>query len=130
MAAAGGWIASAPELAKFLTAIDGYDNQRDILKRETIQMMIDPVIAGNSLFGWKGADQYGNSWRTGTLAGATSLVMKQNNGVIWVVLLNTSVPFKIIHNRIAMTMFTAQKNIKEWPDINLFSPGLLYAQLH
>lgn len=121
MAAAGGWIASAPELAKFLTAIDGSDNQPDILKKETIRMMIDPLIAGNGLFGWKGADQFGNSWRTGTLAGSTSLVMKQSNGIIWVVLLNTSVPYKIIHNRIAGTMFTAQKYITEWPDINLFS---------
>ncbi len=127
MAAAGGWIASAPELAKFLTAIDGSDNQPDILKKETIRMMIDPLIAGNGLFGWKGADQFGNSWRTGTLAGSTSLVMKQSNGIIWVVLLNTSVPYKIIHNRIAGTMFTAQKYITEWPDINLFSAGS-YAQ--
>lgn len=121
MAAAGGWIASAPELAKFLTAIDGSPIQPDILKRETIQMMIDPIIAGSGLFGWKGADQFGNSWRTGTLAGSTTLLMKQNNGIIWVVLFNTSVPQKIIHNKIAVTMFSAQKYITEWPDINLFS---------
>lgn len=34
LAAAGGWVASAPELAKFLTYIDGFENQPDFLKKK------------------------------------------------------------------------------------------------
>jgi CubicO group peptidase (beta-lactamase class C family) len=43
---AGGWVASAPELAKFMTAIDGFDGQPDILAPETIASMADPGVAG------------------------------------------------------------------------------------
>jgi len=121
MAAAGGWVASAPELARFLTAIDGKGNQPDILRKETIDMMINPSVTGKGLFGWRGADKSGTAWRTGTLSGSTSLVMKQSNGITWVVLLNTSVPSRIIHNKIAETMFSAQRSVKQWPDRNLFS---------
>jgi len=125
MGAAGGWVASAPGLAKFLTAIDGKNNQPDILKQKTIKMMTNNSIAGKDLFGWRGTDKTGTSWRTGTLSGSTSLVMKQSNGITWVVLLNTSLPGKIIHNKIAGTMFSAQKMIKNWPEINLFPTDLV-----
>jgi len=120
MAAAGGWVASAPGLARFITAIDGEPTQPDILKKETVKMMINPAIAGKGLFGWRGSDKSGTAWRTGTLSGSTSLVMKQSNGITWIVLLNTSLPSRIIHNKIAETMFSAQRAVNEWPDVNLF----------
>ncbi len=54
---AGGWVASAPELIKFLTAIDGFPEQPDILNPETVQLMSDPEFAGKGLFGWRGSNQ-------------------------------------------------------------------------
>ncbi len=70
---AGGWVASAPELIKFLTAIDGFDEQPDILSPETISMMSNPETAGKGLFGWRGSDSYGTWWRTGYLTGSSAL---------------------------------------------------------
>ena len=121
LGAAGGWIASAPELVKFMTAIDGFGGQPDILSKETIKMMTDPKNAGSGLYGWRGTDQKGTWWRTGSLAGSTALIVRQGNGVNWVVLLNSSSIYRNrIHSRLSRTMFTATYSTKQWPDINLF----------
>ena len=121
LGAAGGWVASAPELAKLLIYIDGFDNQPDFLKKETVEMMTDHEKAGNGLFGWRGADKHGTWWRTGTLSGTTALVMRQENGVNWVILLNTSAYRRNrLHSRLSRTMFSSVYTTKVWPDINLF----------
>lgn len=122
LAAAGGWVASAPELAKFLLAIDPANKKPSFLKKETLKMMTDPAIAGKGLFGWRGVDMNGTSWRTGTLSGSASLIMRQSNGITWVVLLNGSTSKDIsIHNRIAAAMFSAIGKITHWPESDLFN---------
>jgi CubicO group peptidase (beta-lactamase class C family) len=122
LGAAGGWIASAPELARLITYIDGFDNQPDILSKETIHMMTDHNLAGAGLFGWRGADNHGTWWRTGTLSGTTALLMRQENGINWVILLNTSAYKRNrLHSRLSYTMFASVYRTKKWPDINLFN---------
>ena len=126
LGAAGGWVASAPELVKFMSAIDGFTDQPDILSKETIKMMTDPGIAGSGLYGWRGTDKRGTWWRTGSLSGAVALIVRQDNGVNWVVLLNSSSYHRNrIHSRLSKTMFTATYKTKTWPEINLF-----YAKNH
>jgi CubicO group peptidase (beta-lactamase class C family) len=121
LGAAGGWVASAPELVRLLTFIDGFDNQTDILKKETIMMMTDPKVAGPGLYGWRGADKHGTWWRTGTLSGTTALVMRQENKIDWVILLNTSAYKRNrLHSRLSQTMFSSVYSTMKWPDINLF----------
>jgi CubicO group peptidase (beta-lactamase class C family) len=122
LGAAGGWVVSAPELAKFITYIDGFDNQPDILRKETIFMMTNHEKAGAGLFGWRGADNHGTWWRTGTLSGTTALVMRQENGINWVIILNTSAYKRNrLHSRLSYTMFASVYRTKEWPEINLFN---------
>jgi CubicO group peptidase (beta-lactamase class C family) len=121
LGAAGGWVASAPELVKFMSAIDGFSAQPDILSKETIKMMTDPETAGSGLYGWRGTDNRGTWWRTGSLSGAIALIVRQDNGVNWVVLLNSSSYHRNrIHSGLSRTMFTATYKTKVWPDINLF----------
>lgn len=121
LGAAGGWVASAPELVKFMTLIDGFNTFPDVLSDETVQMMSDPNQAGNGLFGWRGADKHGTWWRTGTLSGTTALVMRQENGINWVILLNSSAYKRNrLHNRLSHTMFAAVYRTVSWPEINLF----------
>ncbi len=121
LGAAGGWIASAPELIKLICAIDGKSEQPDILLPETIKMMTDPDVSGKGLFGWRGTDKHGTWWRTGTLAGSTGLIVRQENNINWVILLNSSVYYhKSIHSKLSRTMFAASYRTKEWPNINLF----------
>lgn len=121
LGAAGGWIASAPELAKLLSVLDGFDRQRDILKKETLEMMVDPDRAGYGLFGWRGKDQAGTWWRTGYLNGSTALLVRQHNGVNWVVLMNSSTYRQSrIQRYTSAMMFNALKDVEIWPYLNLF----------
>ncbi len=121
LAAAGGWVASAPELAKFIASIDGLPAKPDILKQETIEMMTDPCESGEGLFGWRGSDKYGTWWRTGTLSGTTALIMRLPNGLNWIVLLNTSAYKRMrIHHNLARTIFAATYRMNSWPDQDLF----------
>ncbi|MEX0988288.1 MAG: serine hydrolase domain-containing protein [Bacteroidales bacterium] len=121
LGAAGGWVASAPELCKLISSLDGFDGQRDILKKETIEMMIDPEIAGPGLFGWRGNDNRGTWWRTGYFNGSTAMVVRQSDGVNWVLLMNTSTYRQSrIHRYSSSMMFQAIRNVEIWPYLDLF----------
>lgn len=122
LGAAGGWVASAPELIKFITAIDGFEKMPDFLADSSIYMMTDHEKAGKGLFGWRGADNHGTWWRTGTLSGSLSFVMRMENGLNWVILLNSSgYKRQRLHNKLSRTIFAASYRVKEWPDYNLFT---------
>jgi CubicO group peptidase (beta-lactamase class C family) len=119
---AGGWVASAPELAKFMTAIDGFDGQPDILAPETIVTMSDPNVAGKGLFGWRGSDRYGTWWRTGYLSGSSALIVRQTDGINWIVMTNTSTYKQSgIHRYVSRMMFGNINKVQQWPHIDLFS---------
>ena len=119
---AGGWVASAPELIKFLTAIDGFPEQPDILKPETITLMSDPDFAGKGLFGWRGTDSYGTWWRTGYLTGSSALMVRQKDGINWIVMINTSTyKHSGIHRYVSSMMFGAVNRVDNWPAIDLFT---------
>lgn len=64
--AAGGWVASAPELAKLMVAIDGYPSRPDILSKPTINFMTNAKYHTDNAIGWRATDDYGTWWRTGT----------------------------------------------------------------
>ncbi|NBC84175.1 MAG: serine hydrolase [Bacteroidetes bacterium] len=122
LGAAGGWVASAPELMKFIVAVDGFSHKPDILSQESIDYMIASRKKLKSTIGWRGTDGYGTWWRTGTLTGSSALVMRQSNGINWLVLLNTSTGKKSrIHNALSKTMFDIMGNINEWPHFDLFT---------
>lgn len=123
LGAAGGWVASAPELAKFLTAIDAFNIQPDILNPEDLELMTNPELSGKGLFGWRGSDFSGTWWRTGYLAGSTAMVVRQHDGTNWVILMNTTTSRQShIHRYISSMMFRAVNSVRTWPAIDLFSP--------
>lgn len=93
--------------------------------------MANHELAGAGLFGWRGADKHGTWWRTGTLTGTTALVMRQENGVNWVILLNSSSYRRNrLHARLSRTMFSSVYSTKNWPDINLFEVQTVSLKSH
>jgi CubicO group peptidase (beta-lactamase class C family) len=130
---AGGWIASAPELAKLMTSIDGFDSRPDILSKSSIAFMTEDRTHSRSFIGWRGTDGHGTWWRTGTLTGTSALIMRHANGINWIVLLNTTTNRRShIHNKLSHTMFSALYRIHKWPDNDLFnyeSPTIAQQQL-
>jgi CubicO group peptidase (beta-lactamase class C family) len=122
LGAAGGWVASAPELAKFMVAIDGFESRTDILSEESIRYMTHSKGLSRKLIGWRGTDGYGTWWRTGTMSGTSALLMRHKNGLNWVILINTSTPKRSkIHNSISHTMFQALHSVEEWPGTDMFN---------
>lgn len=122
LSAAGGWVASSPELLKLIVSIDGFPDKPDILSNESIEMMTQKPKVSKHLIGWRGTDGYGTWWRTGTLSGTTALVMRHKNGIEWVVLLNTTTKKRSrIHNELSRTMFKVLNSVKQWPEADLFN---------
>lgn len=121
LGAAGGWIASPAEVLKLSVAIDGLNSSPDILLPETIKQMIGNGRSKYNTIGWKGTDGNGTWWRTGTLTGTSALLVRQNNGVNWIIVMNTtSWKRSRIHSETSRTMFRAVSSIKEWPEYDLF----------
>lgn len=90
IAAAGGVIASAPEMLKFLFHIDGLPTVPDILTSETRELMLTPgVHYDRYALGWRANHRYfPDSWyHSGSLAG-TAVMWVMGPRVNAIVLLN------------------------------------------
>lgn len=122
LGAAGGWVASAPELAKFMVAIDGFESKSDVLSEQTIKQMTKAKGRSKKLIGWRGTDGYGTWWRTGTMSGTSALLMRHKNEINWVMLVNTSTKKSSkIHNDVSRTMFKALRTVNEWSGDDMFN---------
>jgi CubicO group peptidase (beta-lactamase class C family) len=122
LGAAGGWVASATELARLMVAIDGFDTRPDILSKRTIQYMTESNESVRKLIGWRSSDGNGTWWRTGTFSGTSALLMRHRNEINWVVLLNTTTKKRShIHNDLSKTMFQALRSVNKWPEFDLFN---------
>jgi len=122
LGSAGGWLASPIDLMKLIVVIDNEPKVKDILTAGSINEMthVDPF--GLDPLGWRGTNDKGEWWRTGTLPGSSALVKRQPDGISWVILSNTS-NYKGPHLAKEMDRVMAHILLKvdQWPDYNLFS---------
>lgn len=128
MDAHGGWLASATDLAKILVASSGMGTDRDILKIESVEKMVEPCeVYANYGLGWC-VNERGNRWHTGSLVGASSMMASLNNGISWVLLFNGNPLTSEYFQSMDRVMWNALSNIKEWPSEDLFlNPGTVKA---
>jgi CubicO group peptidase (beta-lactamase class C family) len=125
LGAAGGWIGSPAEVLKLSVAIDGFNSSPDILMPETIETMTLRSRSRGHIIGWKGSDGNGTWWRTGTLTGSSALMVRQGNGINWIIVMNTTTSKKShIHRESSRTMFKAVNSVKNWPEFDLFDQQL------
>ncbi len=133
--AAGGWIASAPDLVRFASAMDD-PAKCAILAEESIQQLFArPAITGYDTNGNPKAKYYAcgwevrvgskgrmNTWHTGLLEGTSTLLVRRWDGMDWAVLFNTDVAQKdvALSNKIDPLLQRAVDAVKEWPDYDLF----------
>jgi len=121
LGAAGGWIASPSELMKLLVAIDGFTLQKDILQDSTIFRMTNPR-KGKRPFGWTGTDKNGLWWRTGTLSGTSVLLKREESGISWVLVINTTPKYGArFPVQINKTMIRGLSSVHDWPTYDLFN---------
>jgi len=89
LSSAGGWIASSIELAKLMVMIDGLKSYPDIISHSLINQMVDDTKTKGPL-GWKVVKKNGDWTRTGSMAGTSAIMKRQENSFCWVVLINSS----------------------------------------
>jgi CubicO group peptidase (beta-lactamase class C family) len=131
----GGWVASAIDLARFLAAVDGRGGRPDLLKPETINLMVarpqPPLWVGTPVYygmGWNVRPlKQGAIWyHTGALAGSSmAIIVRTPKGLSWAVLFNSMPatlseldPFFAELDRI---ISQAVDNVTEWPAQDLFA---------
>ena len=129
MDAHGGWIGSAVDLLRFITAVDGYPTRPDVLRRSTLNSMIYrplPFWKGSAYWygmGWlirpSGADA--NWWHTGSLDGTTTMMVRAYNGLAWVALFNSRPKdFSTFGDELDHALWQGVQQVKKWPAHNLF----------
>lgn len=129
MDAHGGWIASAVDLARFITAVDGMSTRPDVLRPETIELMTarPPAVWDGSAYyyaaGWLVRPQQGNWWHNGSLPGTSSLIVRAGNGLAWAVLFNarSMVSGSTFEQEVDPAIWQAVSQVTAWPTHDLFS---------
>jgi CubicO group peptidase (beta-lactamase class C family) len=124
LGAAGGWVATAPELMRLLLAIDGFDQPKDLLAPESIEFMTD-VYNGYAPVGWRATMTNGAWWRTGSFSGTSAMMKRMPDGTAWVVLMNSSAwNGPELTSDIDHMMSKFLTRVREWPEEDLFSYSL------
>lgn len=120
LGAAGGWIGTPSQLMQLVTAIDGFESRPDILSEKSISQMTTPTSINDCGMGWMGIKE--DFWyRTGTLAGTSALLVRQNDEISYMVVVNTSTwTGPRFTNEIKRSMDKALREIDEWPSHDLF----------
>jgi len=126
MDAHGGWVASAPDLLRFLTAVDANPSRPDILQRETIGKMVSPHPSAEKPFeyyamGWDIMKHDNNPvwFHRGDLPGTTALLACAGK-VQFAILLNGNAGSRENAEQILPSLLDAAKDVNQWPDVDFF----------
>ncbi len=121
MDAHGGWIASAKDLMKLLTAADGFNTKPDILKSASIQTMTAGSSANPAYgMGWM-VNSANNWWHTGSLPGTATMMARTSGGFSWAILTNTNSLESNFGSDMDQLIWRAINNSNtQWPAKDLF----------
>jgi N-acyl-D-amino-acid deacylase len=126
--ALGAWIASAPDLMKFMTAVDGFPTRPDLLRPETVALMqtTAPGVWGTSPYyyamGWLRRPLEDNWWHDGSLPGTTTLLVRTGSGLAWAALFNarSMKPNSAFAAELDPALWQAISEVTSWPAGNQF----------
>lgn len=88
---AGGWVASAADLARLVAAIDGDSRVGDVINANSVAAMTAHDDNDKMSRGWSEVDAKGKWSRTGTLSSTHALIERFPDGECWVILTNSGV---------------------------------------
>lgn len=130
MDAHGGWIASAVDLVRFVTALDG-TRKPGLLKPQTVGWIetppspkIEPDRPSMYGLGWAlHPAGKGMNWsHSGALPGTAALVVRTHDRMTWAALFNSR-PAELDDFLLELdrTLWEAVKEVRQWPEHDLFS---------
>lgn len=124
----GAWIASAVDLLRFITSVDGRTHRPDLLKSETIQKMVarPSIWEGSAYFyamGWlvRPSGNDANWWHDGSLLGTTTLLVRTHHGYSWSILMNFRPQVGDLGLEADQGMWKAFQEVTQWPTHDLFA---------
>lgn len=132
LSGAGAWVASTPELARFVASIDGKPEIPDIISQESVNAMTEYFDKETYSLGWNDTKPTGEWTRTGTLSGTTALVKYFPDGECWIMVANTSTWKGPGLARYTSRLFHELRTrySDELPSRNLFIPNDLASQYY
>lgn len=89
LSGAGAWVASAPELARFVCSIDRIPGMEEIISEEGILKMTETTDDKTFGIGWNDITEEGTWTRTGTLSSTSALIKVYPDGECWIMVTNT-----------------------------------------
>lgn len=110
----GGWLATASDLARFATRVDGLSPERNILRPASIREMTTPPVADAGYAkGWAVNGSH-NWWHVGSLPGTTSIMVRTASGFCWAALANTRESKGDTGAAIDTMMWDLVRQVKSW----------------
>jgi CubicO group peptidase (beta-lactamase class C family) len=121
MDAHGGWIATARDLVRLLTAVDGFPSRPDILSASTIQTMVTPSATNPGYAkGWI-VNSAGTWWHGGSLFGTQSVMVRTFNGQLtWAIIFNGRSLASSFNNAVYNLGWNCINSITTFPTHDLF----------
>ena len=126
---AGGWIASAPDLVRFASSIEGSRPPR-ALKPATVKEMVSrpaPPLWEDSAYhygmGWlvRPVNDDANWWHSGSLPGTSSLLVRTHHGFTWAALFNSRPEeWGLFNQEVDNLMWRGVLEVSHWPSHDLF----------
>lgn len=90
LSGAGAWCGSPAEISRFVSAIDGRPEVKDIISNKAFLQMTEYLDKEAFSLGWNDTAPSKGWSRTGTLSGTSALVRYFPDGECWVFITNTS----------------------------------------
>lgn len=110
----GGWLATASDIVRLATHVDGMSPARDILSPDTIREMTTATAANPQYAkGWA-VNRLNNWWHLGSLPGTTSVVVRTGGGLCWAALLNTREANADTAGALDSMMWDLVKQVRSW----------------
>jgi CubicO group peptidase (beta-lactamase class C family) len=130
--ASGGWVSSTIDLLRFIGGVDGRAERPDILTADIVAEMTsqDNGSSGGCsnnvcwyAAGWWVRPTGGDVrwWHTGTLPGATSILVRSYQNMAWVGLFNSRSLTANLEAEIAAALETALAGVTSFPTHDLFT---------
>jgi CubicO group peptidase (beta-lactamase class C family) len=121
MDAHGGWVATARDLVRLLTAVDGFPSRPDLLSPGTIQTMVTPS-ANNTGYatGWQLNPSFGAWQHGGSLPGTSAQMARTNGEVTWAIIFNKNPQISGFQNAITNLAWNCVNSTTAFPTHDLF----------
>lgn len=90
LSGAGAWVASVPELMKFVASIDGRPEIPDVISAESFESMIEYFDSKTFSLGWNDTKPDTGYSRSGSFSGTSAMIRYFPDGECWIMVTNTS----------------------------------------